>query len=416
MNRGSTMSMRSGSPAFGLALAAMILGDGGEAQAQQTPGANPSQIAAKVERAALAITPVERYLAPLTLEPLRRVAVMAPAEGVLRTLAVPIGATVTEGQEIARLETGVALARHKIATANVREAQAEVTSLPTDRGRPMAEARLDAAKARAELAQMEIDACTLRAPFNGRVTAIDVAPGQYLTRGATILTIDDTTSLRVLLPVNREAATVGGPLRFTVEGAGVSGRVQAVLPLPDARATLRELASPLVAAWVVVDNPTGALEPGQRVQSPYLPNAPIAGVPAYAIKKDEEDRSIVQVIRAERVVDVPVKILGPLGPDRSQVSGTFRSSDALIQASSVPLRAGTFIRFNDAEPGRVVEGTPPPADRVGESAEIALPSGGNTPAGVAPIGAGGRPRPPTSPTRPATAPATKPSSGGVVPF
>jgi hypothetical protein len=147
-----------------------------------------------------------------------------------------------------------------------------------------------------------------------------------------------------------------------------------------------------------------------------LPDAPIAGVASYATLKDDAGRPIVQVIRGERVTDVPIRVIGPLGPDRVQVSGPFRPSDVLIQTTSVPLRAGTFIRFSDTTPARGVEGVPPPAEHVGETADVA-------PAGIAPIGSG-RPAPAARPTAPAprpanpaapSSPATKPAAG-VVPF
>ena len=387
------------------------------------PSANPNQVAAKVERAPLYLTAPDRYRVPLALEPLRKVAVMTPADGVLRTIAVPVGSTVREGQEIARLDPAGAMARLKIAMASVKEMQAELDqtrqdhvltpaspTIPPGRatGSAIAEARVEAARARAELAQMEVDSCTLRAPFNGRVMAVAVSPGQYVAKGTTILEIADVSSLRVLLPVDRTAVAVGGALTFTVEGAGVSGKVVAILPLSESQATLRELAAPLAGAWLTVANPAGTLEPGQRAQSPHLPNAPIAGVPSYSLGKDERGGPTVQVIRAERVADIPVRVIGVLGPDRTQVSGPFRSSDVLIQSTSLPLRAGTFIRFNDAPGGRTVEGQAPPADQVGESADVS-----NTPPGIAPVGSGGRPRPATRPAPPATTPA---AGGGSVPF
>jgi multidrug efflux pump subunit AcrA (membrane-fusion protein) len=401
------MALRGGSWAVSLVLGAASLTG---AQPSQGPG-NPNQVAAKVERAPLYLTPPDRYRVTTVVEPLRKVAVMAPSDGVLRTLAVPVGSTVREGQEIARLDTNGAMARLKIAMASVKEMQAEFDAVKqasrTTTAAAIAEARLDAAKARGELAQMEVESCTLRAPFSGRIMDVLVSPGQYLSRGTTILEIDDVSSVRVLLPVDRTAVTVGGNVNFTVEGSGVTGRAQAVMPLTEGHATLRELASPLAAAWVIVANPTNTLEPGQRAQSPYLPNAPIAGVASYSILKDEAGNPIVQVIRAERVADVPIRILGILGPDRTQVSGPFRASDVLIQTTSVPLRAGTFIRFNDAA-SRGVEGQPPPADQVGEAAEVGSP-------GVAPIGAGGRAKPGTRPSAPGAA--TKPAAGGgVVPF
>ena len=401
------MSRRNRSTAIGLALTLLA---GLDAHAQGN--GNPNQVPARVERAPIYPTPPDRYRVPMILEASRRVAVMSPADGVLRTLAVPVGSTVRDGQEIARLDPAGALARLKIANASVKEMEAELgaakggPSAQRGPGVATAEARVEAARARAELAQMEVDACTLRAPFNGRITAAHVSTGQYLAKGTTILDIADVSSVRVMLPVDRNAVKVGGTMNFTIEGSGVSGRVQAILPLPESHATLRELASPLAAAWVVVDNAAGALEPGQRGQSPYLPNAPIAGVASYAIGKDDGGRPIVQVIRAEHVADIPITILGILGPDRTQVSGPFRPSDVLIQTTSQPLRPGTFIRFNDAQPARTLEGQPPSVDQVGDPAEI------NTPPGIAPIGSGGRPRPANNP-RPA---APRPSAPGAVPF
>ncbi len=382
------------------------------ATAQTQTTGNPNQVAAKVERAPLYLTPPDRYQVPNLVEPLRKVVVMAPADGVLKSLAVPVGATVKEGQEIGRLDTAAAMAHLKVAMASVKETEAGVAQTKASPAADVAiaEAHLDAARARVELAQMEVDACTLRAPFGGKIMAVDVSPGQYLAKGSAILELADVSSVRVLLPVDRTAVSLNGTVNFTIEGNGVAGKVQALLPLPERDAMLRELASPLAAAWVVVANPTGAYEPGQRAQSPFLPNAPIAVVPSYSTLKDDAGNPIVQVIRGERVTDVPIRAIGTLGPDRLQVSGPFRASDVLIQSTSVPLRAGTFIRFSDATPSRTVEGVPPPAEHVGEAAEVGA-------AGIAPIGSGRTAvRPLTRPTAPAAPAGTKPAAGGATPF
>jgi len=62
----------------GLLSIVAALAMGGVVRAQ--PAANPNQVAAKVERAALYLTSPDRYRVPLALEPSRKVAVMAPAE------------------------------------------------------------------------------------------------------------------------------------------------------------------------------------------------------------------------------------------------------------------------------------------------------------------------------------------------
>ncbi len=257
------------------------------AGAQTQATANPNQVAAKVERAPLYLTLPDRYQVPNLLEPLRKVVVMAPADGVLKSLAVPVGATVKEGQEIGRLDTAATMAHLKIAMASVKERQAELdgaratdaaasggATTPSKAGyAAIAEARLDAAKAHVELAQMAVDACTLRAPFAGKIMAVSVSPGQYLSRGATILELADVSSVRVLLPVDRTAVTLNGTVNFTIEGNGVNGKVQALLPLPERDATLRELASPLAAAWLVVPNPSAptSLGSGRRARSCPMP-------------------------------------------------------------------------------------------------------------------------------------------------
>ena len=280
------MTMRSIPRAIGAILAASAV-----ATAQAPTSGNPNQVAAKVERAPLHLTPPDRYQVPTLVEPLRKVVVMAPDEGFLKSLAVPVGATLKEGQEIGRLDTAAAMARLKIAMASVKEMQAEVEGFQgvgtKSRGLAITEARLEAARARAELAQMEVDACALRAPFGGKILRVDVSPGQYLAKGATILEPADVSSVRVLLPVDRTAVALNGSVSFTIEGNGVTGKVQALLPLPESRRDASRAGLAADGRLAVVPNGAGTYEPGQRAQSPYLPNAPIAGVPSYSTLKDD---------------------------------------------------------------------------------------------------------------------------------
>ena len=109
--------------------------------------------------------------------------------------------------------------------------------------------------------------------------------------------------------------------------------------------------------------------------SPALPTLPLATVPAHAIHNPDARRgpTAVQVIRNEYVTDVPVRVLGNVGPDRVQVTGTLRPTDALIAASSVPLQAGTLLRFAGASGRDAVEATTPNPAAVGEAAELTPP-------------------------------------------
>ena len=146
----------------------------------------------------------------------------------------------------------------------------------------MAQARLDAAKARAELAQLELTRCTLKHPFAGKIINAPVSGGQYVTKGQTLAELADYSILKVLVPVDRTAVKAGGDLELIIEGKPLAGKVSALVPLPETYAPLRELATPWAAAWVNINNASGDHEPGRasaartlrRSRSPPCPAVP----------------------------------------------------------------------------------------------------------------------------------------------
>src|SRR5262249_20216071 len=158
------------------------------------------------------------------------------------------------------------------------------------------------------------DRCTLRAPFPGRIVALNACTGQYVLKGTAIAELADVSSLKVMQPLDRRGVNASSPVTVQVEGRDVTAKVQAILPLPESLKALRELATPFSAATLIVPNTRGDLEPGLRVQSPNLPSNPIATVPKRAVKPEEPrggtDKVMVQVIRDEYVTNIPVKVLG----------------------------------------------------------------------------------------------------------
>jgi multidrug efflux pump subunit AcrA (membrane-fusion protein) len=358
----------------------------------QAPNGSSGTQTARVETAPLDLLPPERYQVPVVLEPNRRVAVMATADGVLRALAVALGATVREGQELGQLDRTEASARLKIAQAQVKEVQAEFAS-KTGHDAEIGKARVEAAQGRAELAQLDVDRCTLRAPFAGRVLALPVSPGQYVTKGTMIADLADVSTLRALMPVDRSTVKEGGTLEISVEGKAVAGKVQAVLPLPEHHAHLRELATRWEAAWLAIVSSDRGLEPGQRVSDPFVPDAPITVVASRAVHdlQSGAGQATVLVVRSDYVTLVPVRVLGNVGPERVQVSGPFRATDLAIVESSIPLAAGTYIRFG-SNPDAPIETVPPKPGAPGRVVDITPPTGGAAPPGTAasritPIGA-----------------------------
>lgn len=413
------------------ALVAMIL----EAAWAQGPGRTSPPVgapaSARVETAPVEPSPPDRFQVPTVLEAARRVTLVATEDGLVQGIPAKVGDSVRDRQDLVLLDRTEASARVKIARAAVKEAQAAVKAAREPADKEKASAQVEAAEARAELAQLALDRCTLKAPFAGLVLSYPVSVGQFVTKGTTVAELADTTSLRVLVPVDRTKVKEGQTLQLVSDGKPVTGKVQAMLPLPETFAPLRELATPWSAAWVVVENPVGAgLEPGQRVRNPFLPVAPIASLPARAVQSaSSEPRArgdggaVVQVVRNDHVANVPVSVLGEVGPERVQVAGAFRQGDAAIVETSVPLAAGTYLRFGGVQE-TAVQGTPPDPNAVGAVADVgAAPATTPPPAArVAPIGApdSAVPRPtasrPGAATKPATKPAPKAANGGAVPF
>ena len=359
---------------------------------------------ATIESVPIELTMPERYHVSSVLEPVRRVELVAPADGVVRSLDARPGSTVRDTQELAQLDRSEAMARLKMAQADVKEKQAVARaasggSVPQE----VAAAQLEAAEARAELAQHQLDRLTLRAPFAGRIVSAPVSAGQFVLKGTVIAELADITSLKALVPVDRRGVKTGTDATVFVEEQEQTAKVQSVLPLLESYAQLRELAAPFASAWIIVPNPRGELEPGLRVRSATLPNTPIATISRAALKKGDGG-SLVQVIRNEYVTNVPVEVLGRVGQDRIQISGALRPTDALIASSSVPLLAGTLVRFGSGT-GQGIEGTTPNPARAGVEAGISPPARSAAP--TSPIPGATRPRS-TAPARPANRPTQRP--------
>ena len=299
--------------------------------------------AARIESVPLELTMPERYQVAEILEPIRRVTLIAPADGFIRSMESRLGAPVRESQEVAQLDRNEASARLKMATAEVTEKEAELKA--NTLAPHVVRAQLEAAQARSELAQLALDRCTLRAPFAGRLVSAPVCAGQYVVKGTVIAELADLTALKTLVPVDRRGVASGAALTVQVEGQDVAGKVLAIMPLPEHFVALRELATPFAAAWVTLPNSRGELEPGLRVRTATIPTMPVAAVPRRSVKRESatgDEAGMVQVIRNEYVTNVPVRILGDTGPERTQITGLFRNADALIVSSSVPLLAGLW--------------------------------------------------------------------------
>ncbi|MAG93951.1 MAG: hypothetical protein CMJ48_09405 [Planctomycetaceae bacterium] len=301
---------------------------------------------AVVQREAVRVTAAEAYQTVLQLEPAVQLRVSAAVDGVVQSVQTKPGASVGAQNQmmqldetrfqilVTRAQAGLKIAQLKLAAAEKGGQAADVE---------LAKAQAEAAKAEVELTEMDLDATKVRAPFAGKVMRIHVTPGQFVRAGTPLLTLADTSTLQVELPVDRAIAKPGAKIDLKIESTTASGTVQHLVPLPTSLAPLRSLAESIVSAVVTIENKTGTFSAGQAVHSPLIPRLPVAEISTVCLKNTGDGRRKVQVVRDNVVRDVVIAELGQVGEQRINVSGAFQAGDEVIVGSSQALVDGTHL-------------------------------------------------------------------------
>jgi len=162
-------------------------------------------------------------------------AMVAPVDGYLKSAQVRPGDLVKSGQLLAELsDEDLQLERRRLESELARhesgfaEAQARA-----DRAQLVgASARINEARAQLALLEQQIERAQLRAPFDGRVLAGELAPqlGAPIKRGDVLLTLAPNDDFRVLLEIDeRDVAHVGSGLRGTLALAAMPEQRQSLV-------------------------------------------------------------------------------------------------------------------------------------------------------------------------------------------
>ncbi len=264
------------------------------------PGARPLPqlpAVARGEVAADAAVPAV-HKAIGTLLPHAEVAVVAQARGVITELAVDVGARVTRGQVVFRIDDRTATLRLAQAQTQLAAAQQQLASIEVESRRTKAlfdqqaasqqqwdqiSAQVDAARVAVAQAQNGVAMASKavadtagRSPIDGVVVARPVALGGYVSDGqpTQVLVVQDqaTLELKFRLP-ERGLAQVkaGDAIRVEVPALGLSrpAKISLIAPRVDPRTRTVELTA-------VLDNHDGALRPGQ------LADVELSGIAAQA--------------------------------------------------------------------------------------------------------------------------------------
>jgi membrane fusion protein (multidrug efflux system) len=217
-----------------------------------------------------------------TLAAAQGVDVAAPIAGVVRELAFRANDRVEEGKLLVQIDDAVERADLRSAEAALERDRAALERARTlsrrgvssEANLEQAETSLAASESSLGRLQATIDLKAVEAPFAGTIGIPRVDVGQYVQPGSVIATLQQLGTMRIDFTVPEQQlgdldmgqAVAAG---LTGESFPYQGRIVGIDPKIDP-------ASRLVAARAEVDNPDGALRPGQfvrvRVKLPPVEN------------------------------------------------------------------------------------------------------------------------------------------------
>jgi len=259
-----------------------------------------------------------------------------------------------DGEERAHLREAAArltLAEDEYARTKQLAAKNTVSAAELDR----ATATAEAARARRDLAEVELDRMTIRAPFDGVLGAREVSPGDRVSKTTALVRIDAVDRLRLRFTVPELAVTamrVGSPVVVSVApfpGEHFAGQVYFVAPTLDPASRRLEL-----KAWVA--NGDRRLRPGlfANIQLEVARRDNALVIPESALAYDADGVFVWRIGAGETAERVPVTI-GIRETGRVEVVAGLAAGDRIVSAGTHKVGPGAVVR-NVAPPP-----TAPPA-------------------------------------------------------
>jgi membrane fusion protein (multidrug efflux system) len=281
-----------------------------------------------------------------------------PAEGRITHIAVTTGEAVRAGQVLLELAlapsasakhsqavTALALAREQQATAQrLLSRQLATKDQAAQADKALSDAQADLAAIEAEDGGMV--AQTVKAPFNGVVSAIPVAQGERVAAGAPLLTVTHEQGLVVTVgvePALRRKLRAGAAAQMALLAAGepsLQGSVIRVDRMLNPKTRLVDV-DVRPAAAAAADLLEGAAYRATIVTG----NLEGWIVPRDALLSDEQGAYVFQVA-AGKAVRVPVRRLGG-NDEQSVIAGAIDAKRPLVTAGNYQLSDGAAVRTSD---------------------------------------------------------------------
>ena len=330
-------------------------------RAADTASAHPAEPAEVVAIARAVARPHNATTTAIgTARALRSVTLQNEVAGTVRSVRLAPGQVVEAGTILVALDVSVEQAslRALEAQANLTASVLARTTALTNDGAASRE-ELDRARAERDVALAEIARVraiiarkTIRAPFRARVGIADVHPGQYLSEGTELTTLQGVAE-----PVNVDfavAQAVAGGLRVgqsvEVFAGADSAPVQASIVAVDARVD-SETRNATVRARLAHGQ---LISPGAsvRVRIPTGPAANAVFVPVSALRKGPGgDQVFVLVNDSTGATRASLRtvVAGEVVADEVIVAGGVKVGEQVATSGSFKLRDGALVQVKGAD-------------------------------------------------------------------
>jgi HlyD family secretion protein len=212
-----------------------------------------------------------------------------------------------------------------------------------------AEGQLEAAKARTQGAEAQLQYSQITSPIDGVVADRPLYPGEMANPGSPLLVVMDVSRIvaRTSMPVDQlKYLKVGNRASITsLDGAQYPAKVTVISPAADPNSTTAEV-------WATANNPEGRLRPGETthvaIVAETIENAIV--VPSAAIVPSSDGSTSVMVVGADSLAHEHKVKVGVRTEELAQILEGVKVGDKVIIAGALGLGDGAKVRIES--PGK----------------------------------------------------------------
>ena len=211
-----------------------------------------------------------------------------------------------------------------------------------------AQGQLEAAKAGADAAEVQLSYSQIVSPIDGVVSDRPLYVGEMASAGMPLLTVMDTSRMiaRAKVPSSQlQLIRVGDAAMISISaGSEFPGRVTVISPALDPNSTTAEV-------WVEAANPGGQLHPGATARVSIVVDTvkDAVLVPASALLPSPEGKTMVLAVDAESVAHEREIEVGVRETDKVQIAEGLEPGDKVVIAGGLGVEDGAKVEVKTGE-------------------------------------------------------------------